>query len=114
LSWEEHEFELIPDPLDIDPKFAPQFGDSDIAKLREARRILGKDSEYLDKPLPDILEFPGSDILVQAHKDLAQYATLFIRLGPNPHVYCLFLLSTVSPASIRSTEYNHFSARNGQ
>ena len=72
----EHEVERIPDPLDIDPKFAPQFGDSDIAKLREARRILGKDLEYLDKPLPDILEFPGSDILVQAHKDLAQYATL--------------------------------------
>ena len=34
---------------------------------------------------------------------------LFIRVGPNPHVYCLFLLSTVSPASIRYTEYNQFS-----
>src|SRR6266852_1060847 len=28
--------------------------------------------------------------------------------------YCLFLLSTVSPASIRSTEYNQFSGQNGQ
>jgi divalent metal cation (Fe/Co/Zn/Cd) transporter len=29
---------------------------------------------------------------------------LFIRLAPNPHVYCLISLSTVSPASINSTE----------
>jgi len=66
----------IPDSLGIGPEFAPQFSDSDIAKLREARRVLGEDLEYLDKPLPDISEFPTSEALVQAHRDLAQYATL--------------------------------------
>lgn len=66
----------IPDSLGIGRGFAPQFSDSDIAKLREARRVLGEDLEYLDKPLPDISEFPTSEALVQAHRDLAQYAKL--------------------------------------
>jgi len=70
------ESEWIPDALGIGHDFTPQFGDSDIAKLREARRVLGKDLEYLDKPLPDISEFPTSEVLVQSHRDLAQYAAL--------------------------------------
>lgn len=71
-----HESEWIPDSLGIGQDFTPQFVDSDIAKLREARRVLSKDLEYLDKPLPDISEFPTSEVLVQAHRDLGQYATL--------------------------------------
>ena len=68
--------EWIPDSLGIGQDFTPQFVDSDIAKLREARRVLSKDLEYLDKPLPDISEFPTSEVLVQAHRDLSQYAAL--------------------------------------
>jgi very-short-patch-repair endonuclease len=71
-----HESEWIPDALGIGQDFTPQFADSDIAKLREARRVLSKDLEYLDKPLPDISEFPTSEVLVQAHHDLGQYAVL--------------------------------------
>ena len=71
-----HESEWIPDALGIGEDFAPQFTDSDIAKLREARRLLNKDLEYLDKPLPDVSEFPTSEVLVQAHRDLGQYAAL--------------------------------------
>jgi very-short-patch-repair endonuclease len=71
-----HESEWIPDALGIGRDFTPKFADSDIAKLREARRLLSKDLEYLDKPLPDISEFPTSEVLVQAHRDLGQYAAL--------------------------------------
>jgi very-short-patch-repair endonuclease/Cdc6-like AAA superfamily ATPase len=71
-----HESEWIPDALGIGEDFTPQFTDSDIAKLREARRLLNKDLEYLDKPLPDVSEFPTSEVLVQAHRDLGQYAAL--------------------------------------
>jgi hypothetical protein len=51
--------------------------------------------------------------LVSLDPVLLQTLGLDLRLGPNPHVY-LLLLSTVSPASIRSTEYNQFSVRSGQ
>jgi hypothetical protein len=68
--------ERIPDAIGIGQEFRPQFGDADVASLREARRVLGKDLEYIDKPLPDISEFPASSILVQSHRDLAQYTTL--------------------------------------
>jgi len=39
---------------------------------------------------------------------------LFMRLASNPHVCCLFLLSTKSPASPRSTRYIEFPGGNGQ
>jgi hypothetical protein len=39
---------------------------------------------------------------------------LFMRLAPNPHVCCLLLLSTKSPASSRSTRYIEMPGGNGQ
>jgi len=44
------QFEWIPDTLGITPEFAPQFLDADVVRLREARRALGQDIDYLDAP----------------------------------------------------------------
>jgi very-short-patch-repair endonuclease len=70
------QFEWIPDAIGITAEFAPQFGDSDIARLREARRALGVDISYLGAALPQLAEFPDSKALLQAHQDLSQFEVL--------------------------------------
>ena len=70
------QFEWITDPLGITPEFAPQFSDADIVRLREARRILGKDIDYLDASLPQLVEFPDSKALLEVHQDLSQFEKL--------------------------------------
>jgi very-short-patch-repair endonuclease len=70
------QFEWLPDPLGIAPQFMPQFSDTDIVKLREARRILGQDIGYLNLSLPQLAEFPDSKALLEVHQDLSQFERL--------------------------------------
>ncbi len=70
------QFEWIPDALGIDPGYAPKFSDSDVVRLREARRTLGQDIDYLDKNLPQLVEFPDSKALLEVHQDLSQFEML--------------------------------------
>lgn len=69
-------FEWIPDALSVEPEFAPKFVDSDVMRLREARRILCQDIDYLDASLPQLVEFPESQLLLQAHQDLSRFVML--------------------------------------
>ncbi len=70
------QFEWIPDALGINPEFEPQFSDADVVQLREARRTLGKDIDYLDASLPQVVEFPDSKALLEVHQDLSQFEKL--------------------------------------
>jgi very-short-patch-repair endonuclease len=70
------QFEWIPDSLGIDPEFAPQFSDADVVRLRDARRALGQDIDYIDASLPQIVEFPDSKALLEVHQDLSQFEKL--------------------------------------
>ena len=70
------QFEWIPDALGITPEFAPQFSDADVVRLREARRALGQDIDYLDASLPQLVEFPDSKALLEIHQDLSQFEKL--------------------------------------
>ena len=70
------QFEWIPDPLGIAPNFGPQFSDADVVRLRDARRTLGKDIDYLDASLPQLVEFPDSTALLEVHQDLSQFENL--------------------------------------
>ncbi|MFA4947865.1 MAG: AAA domain-containing protein [Candidatus Krumholzibacteriia bacterium] len=70
------QFEWIPDALGITHEFSPQFSDADVVQLREARRILGKDIDYLDASLPQLVEFPDSKALLEIHQDLSQFEKL--------------------------------------
>jgi len=69
-------FEWVPDALGVAPEFAPKFVDSDVMRLREARRILGEDIDYLNTSLPQLVEFPESRLLLQAHQDLSRFTLL--------------------------------------
>ncbi|MEI7900860.1 MAG: AAA domain-containing protein [bacterium] len=70
------QFEWITDALGITPEFAPQFSDADVVRLREARRALGQDIDYLDASLPQLVEFPDSKALLEVHQDLSQFEKL--------------------------------------
>lgn len=70
------QFEWIPDTLGITPEFAPAFSDADVVRLREARRALGQDIDYLDSSLPQLVEFPDSKALLEVHQDLSQFEKL--------------------------------------
>ena len=69
-------FEWIPDSLGVGHEFAPQFGDTDVARLREARRVLGTDIGYINTFLPQLIEFPDLKELLQVHQDLSQLELL--------------------------------------
>ena len=70
------QFEWIPDTLGVTPEFAPQFSDADVVRLREARRALGQDIDYLGASLPQLVEFPDSRTLLEVHQDLSQFEKL--------------------------------------
>jgi len=70
------QFEWIPDTLGITPEFAPQFLDADVVRLREARRALGQDVDYLAASLPQLVEFPDSKALLEVHQNLSQFEKL--------------------------------------
>jgi len=70
------QYEWIPDALGVGPECAPQFSDTDIIRLREARRALGRDIDYLDASLPQLVEFPDSKTLLEVHQDLSQFERL--------------------------------------
>jgi len=70
------QFEWITDAIGVTPEFAPKLSDADVIRLREARRNLGKDIDYLDASLPQLVEFPDSMALLQVHQDLSQFAIL--------------------------------------
>ena len=70
------QFEWLPDSLGIAPEFAPRFSDADVVRLREARRTLGKEIDYLDASLPQLVEFPDSKTLLEVHQDLSQFEKL--------------------------------------
>ncbi len=70
------EFEWIPDALGIESEFEPRFSDADIARLRDARRVLGNDIDYLNTSIPQLVEFPLFEVILKVHRDLSQFERL--------------------------------------
>jgi superfamily I DNA and/or RNA helicase len=54
----------------------PLFNNKDIARLREARRIVVNDIAYLDAQLPAVSSLPDSREIIHLHHDLLRYAAL--------------------------------------
>jgi hypothetical protein len=69
-------FEWIPDKLGIEPAFSPQFSDTDLVRLRSARRTLANDIDYLGASIPQIVEFPDSKALLELHQDISTFEQL--------------------------------------
>lgn len=66
----------IQDSLGIGPEFAPRFSDADIVRLRDARRVLGRDIDYLDASCAVAGELPDARELLEVHQDLSRLEKL--------------------------------------
>ena len=49
----------LTDTLGLSEEFNPQFTDADIAEIRSARQLLGKDIVYIGKTVPAVEDLPG-------------------------------------------------------
>lgn len=70
------EHDWLPDELGSSEKYTPKFTDSDIAKIRAARRKVGKDIVYVDKSIPNTQDLPDSANVAAIHDDLATSAKI--------------------------------------
>jgi len=68
------QYEWLEDKLT--PENTPLFTNSDVARLREARRTVANDMDYLDVSLPEILTFPSFQDLLRTHQDLSHHSKL--------------------------------------
>ena len=69
-------YDWLPDALGIGPQYAPRFGDEDIARLRNARREIGGDLDYVGRELPPLAELPDARALLQTHQGLLRIARI--------------------------------------
>lgn len=68
------QYEWLEDKLAIEN--SPLFSNADIARLREARREIAADINYLGVPLPELSSFIDSEQLIPIHHDLSRHAVL--------------------------------------
>ncbi len=66
----------LPDELGSSEKYNPKFTDSDIAKIRTARRKVGKDIVYVGKSIPNMQDLPDSANIAAIHDDLSTSAKI--------------------------------------
>lgn len=70
------EHDWLPDELGSSGKYTPKFTDSDIAKIRAARRKAGKYIIYVGKSIQNTQDLPDSANIAAIHDDLATAATI--------------------------------------
>ncbi len=68
------------DAISIASAYKVQFSDGDINQLREARRSLGNDLDYLGSSLPAVAAFPDSHELLRVHQDMVRSLELKIEV----------------------------------
>lgn len=71
----------ISDPIDADPIFDHQFTADDVVALRQARRRIGDDLEYVGKRIPSSSALPSLDQMLATHRDLSRAAELRREVG---------------------------------
>lgn len=105
------QFEWIPDDLTVGSECTPQFSDTDVVRLREARQILGQDIDYLGASLPQLVEFPEPHLLLQAHQDLSRFTVLSkeVEVGQVPG---LANSSQETIAAVQKLEHSAMALRN--
>lgn len=69
-------YEWFPDKLTLDPCHDPRFTENEIGKLREARRVLGADLDYLSATLPSHAKLPDPARIGQLHVEIKQLREL--------------------------------------
>ena len=78
----------LTDNITVAPEHAPPLSDVDIVHLREARKVLGSDIDYLDIVLPDAAILPDPAKLLELHQSLStlQRLTGTVQSGQVPEL----------------------------
>lgn len=76
VAASQSEITWLTDQISISSEHQAQFTDADIISLRTARLSIGADIAYLNKKIPQILDFPDSKKLLQVHQDLSHASKL--------------------------------------
>lgn len=63
-------FRWFPDEIGPGEEYTPLFGDEDIEKLVEAKRIVGEEIKYLNLDLPSVNDLPDTETIGRMHSDL--------------------------------------------
>jgi very-short-patch-repair endonuclease/transcription elongation GreA/GreB family factor len=71
-----NEINWFDDEISIVPEHQPLFTDQEIFQLRDTRRALSKDIDYLGCEFPSVAAFPDSHELLRVHQDLSRLAEL--------------------------------------
>ena len=69
-------YEWLTDELNVGKESGPQFNHDDIVKLRNARRLLGPDIDYLGAFFPELSDLPTWETILQVHEDLCRLAKI--------------------------------------
>ena len=82
------EIEWLTDEISVEKNYDAQFTADDIRSLREARKILGSDLNYLGCKLPELSSLPDVREVLQAHQNLSHLAEFEeqIDAGEIPHL----------------------------
>ena len=95
----EGQYEWLPDALGIEDRFVPLLSDEDIIRLRQARRELGPDIDYLKASLPQLGEFPTLAAMLTLHQQLSQLEKLRAQIdGGEIHAFPDATLETLTVA----------------
>ncbi len=70
------QYEWLDDNILITSGYALKIDNTDVMRLREARRLLAIDLHYLNAKLPEIDIFPGISELLQLHRNLIEYNSI--------------------------------------
>ncbi len=76
IVTQRNQHDWLPDELGPGKDFNPQFSDTDIAEIREARRTLGKDITYVASILPSTSDLLDTAQIAAIHEDLVTAARL--------------------------------------
>ena len=79
------EHDWLADKLGLSEKYTPKFTNSDIAKIRAARRKVGKYITYVGKSVPNTQDLPDSANIAAIHDDLATSAKI-AESSKNSHI----------------------------
>jgi len=90
----------LPDRPGPEKEFKPKFTEKDIASVRSARKMLGRDLLYLGKTLPSLSDLPDAASVVADHQDLVNAG----RLEQQTNTQNIPLLSLSPPNAIQRAE----------
>ncbi|QQS16447.1 MAG: hypothetical protein IPK86_03215 [Neisseriales bacterium] len=69
-------YEWIEDTITISSQFDPLFNNEDIKALKDVRRKLGHDIAYVKSSLPQMIELPKAEEILQIHQDISRLEEL--------------------------------------